>query len=75
MKALIKFLKENVDEDEVCSTIRRMYQTRFPFHVANPTLHARLSDLMDEYGSDHDFDPDWWQETYELDDILFKIAS
>ena len=42
MKALIKFLKENVDEDEVCSTIRRMYQTRFPFHVANPTLHALL---------------------------------
>jgi hypothetical protein len=75
MKNLIKFLRENVNEQDVSSAIDKMYATRYPLYVVDGELNNIIQDLLDEYGEDKGWDENWWFEDYEIDDLLFKIAK
>jgi hypothetical protein len=56
LNQMVEYIKTNVDMDEVGYTYSRMCIERCSLRIENPTLYNKISDLIDDFGCDNDFD-------------------
>lgn len=56
MDELIKYVKDNVDMDEVFYTFSKMCINRSCLRVENSSLYNQISDLVDDFGCDNGVD-------------------
>ena len=68
-KELVAYCNENWDLEryEVEKAVDLMDKMRCPLEMANPRVSDYLSDMVDDFITDNDLDPDWYAETYDND--------
>lgn len=71
----IKYVAENIDEDDL-ACIKAEANKCWKQHLA-PTENLidceAITDLLEEYGQEHDLDERWWEEYAEIDEIINKL--
>ena len=71
----IAYVKENIDEDDL-ACIKAEANKCWKQHLA-PTENLidceAITDLLEEYGQEHDLDERWWEEYAEIDEIIGRI--
>jgi hypothetical protein len=55
-KKLVEYVRTNVDMEEVGYTFSRMCIERCSLGYQNPNLYDEISDLIEDFGCDNDFD-------------------
>lgn len=66
----LKYIRKNVDMEEMRKAMCKAMEMRCPFSVAYPTLTDNIVDLLEEFGEDWDLAEGWWQYDGDIDDII-----
>jgi hypothetical protein len=66
----LKYIRKNVDREEMRKAMCKAMEMRCPFSVAYPTLTDNIVDLLEEYGEYNDLPEGWWCEYGDIDDII-----
>lgn len=71
----IRYVQENIDEDDL-ACIKAEANKCWNQHLV-PTENLidceAITDLLEEYGQEHDLDERWWEEYAEIDEIINKL--
>lgn len=71
----IRYVQENIDEDDL-ACIKAEANKCWKQHLV-PTENLidceAVTDLLEEYGQEHDLDERWWEEYADIDEIINKL--
>jgi len=72
-KNLIKYVKENLNasDAELEFTSERMSEWRIPLDSANPSLHDRIFDLIEEYIEENEVELDLGD--VDVEEIFYEL--
>jgi hypothetical protein len=69
----IKYVRDNVDMRAVhCAFVEAM-EMRCPIEIHAPAMVDDITDLLKEYGQDNDLPEMWWEEYYDVVEIIEKL--
>jgi len=74
MRKAVAYINEHLEPEDkaiIAATIDKNYKRHM-----NPAYgidEGKITDLLEEYGADHDLPEGWWMEEKELDDIVLLI--
>lgn len=74
LREALDYVRENMDTDDMV-IIRAQIDKNYSCHM-NPAAgidNTRVTDLLEEYGDEHDLPEGWWTELGEMDDILLML--
>ena len=71
----LDYVRDNMDADDMAdiqAAIKKCYKQHL---VPDDTLVncERLCELLGEYGEENDLAEDWWEDEYDMSDILAKL--
>lgn len=71
----IRYVQENIDEDDL-ACIKAEANKCWKQHLV-PTENLidceAVTDLLEEYGQEHDLDERWWEEYADIDEIINQL--
>ena len=72
-KNLIKYVKENLNasDAEIGFTSERMWEWRVPLDSANPSLHDRIVDLVEEYIEENEVELNL--DDVDIEEIFYEL--
>lgn len=74
MRKAVAYINDQLEPEDkavICAKVDK----NFKQHM-NPAYgidDGKIIDLLEEYGDDHDLGEGWWEEEYDLDDIVLLI--
>lgn len=75
MEAALKYVRENMDEDDMTILKAEMNKCYKMHLVPNEDVMncSNVIDLLEEYGQENDMPEGWWMSECEMDDILLML--
>lgn len=74
MRKAVAYINDQLEPEDK-AIISAQVSKNFKQHM-NPAYGIdddKIIDLLEEYGDDHDLGEGWWEEEYDLDDIVLLI--
>lgn len=72
MEAAIKYVRENIELEELDRAREEAFYYRKPIRLVNAELYEDIVDLLEEYGEDNDLPEGWWMEEVDIDDDIIR---
>ena len=74
MRKAVAYINKQLEPEDkaiICAQVDKNFN-----HHMNPSYgidDGKISDLLEEYGNDHDLPEGWWMEECDMDDIVLLI--
>lgn len=69
---LLKYIKENVDEDEIRKALDAIDHNRCPLKMANESLYNKIDDLVCDFTYDYNLEDDWLGD-WDIESVFWDL--